>query len=237
MGDERIAGGAGTSASGGAVLAAVGRPRWRRWVAYGLVAVVIVAAAALVYVNSNPRRYLALMPLAGSGTVMPVAVAAPVLLGIAILLAGRSGLLTRVVAAVTLSLTLPIACLWYIYNATSWMDYKSEPPVVLAQSSDGRWEIVGITYYSDGDSDGYYEALWLRSRAGWLSRESPRPLASGWHDFGNSGPELDVVRVTFPGHNAIALFTSDGKTHDTSFNSTTLAVHDRFSLCEPDVCS
>jgi hypothetical protein len=216
---------------------AMAHPRWRRRLAYCLVAAAVVAIAVLVLANWNPRRYVALMPLAGPNPAMTAAVALAVLIGFVVLLAAPAGRRTNMLAVALMSLTLPTLCAW---GGAAGFGLNDDEPVysaTAARSPDGRWQIVVRTF--TGTSTDYYDEFRLQSRAGWRSRESPRPLAVIRGYSSNATANLEVVSIAFPSANTIALSTNDGQAYTTSFNPATLATADEFGMCDgvpPRLC-
>jgi hypothetical protein len=215
---------------------AIAHPRWRRWFACCLVAAVVAAIAVLVLASWNPRRHLVLMPLAGRDPAVAVAAAGLVLLGFAVLLAVPPGRRRNIGAVALMSLTLPVWCAAGIAAELDMSGYDLHAPVAVAQSPDGRWQIVRRTYVAGRHSDAYYDEFRLRSRAGWLSREAPRPLAVIERYFSAGNVELDVVRIDFPGAHTVELFTNDGSAHTTSFDPSTLATGREFRMCGRSRC-
>ncbi|MDG6110494.1 hypothetical protein Daura_20665 [Dactylosporangium aurantiacum] len=196
----------------------------------------VLAAAAVVYVHWNPRRYLSLRPLAELGPTITVALAALVLLAAVVVLAAAPGLRRTVTASVLLALVLPVGCAGFVkgtYLAEEWQPRSVD---ITARSPDGHWIVVAIRYTSHYDSDVYYDEFHLRSRAGLLSREAPHPLAVVGYTFHeNESDQLDIVRIAFAGSSTIEVHTNDGVVYRTSFNPASLAIEDQFGLCEDDL--
>lgn len=212
------------------------QPPWRRWLAYSLVAVAVLATAAVVYVQWNPRRYLSLRPLAELGPTITVALAAPVLLASAVLLAATPGRRRTVTASVLLALVLPVGCAGYVKDEFLAEEWKPRSIAITARSPDGHWVVVAIRYTSAYASDYYYDEFHLRSHAGWLSREAPRPLAVvGYTVHENESDQLNVVRIEFHTGSTIEVYTNDGAVHSTSFDPASLAIDDKFETCDDDL--
>ncbi|GAA2600539.1 hypothetical protein GCM10010399_34180 [Dactylosporangium fulvum] len=213
--------------------ASVPRHTWRRWPAYPLVTVTVLGIAGEAYAHWNPRRYLSLRPLAEPEPTIAVALAAPVLLALAILVTVRPGPRRTVTASALLALLVPIVCIGWFDNLMSEGGWEPSSISPAASSPDGRWDVVQIRYHNSSASDGYYDEYQLRSRAGWLSRESPHPLAGIMYSF-PIHDQLQVTRIEFPASNTIELYTTDGAVHRTSFNPASLAIDDMFELCDDD---
>ncbi|MGI5182670.1 hypothetical protein ACQEVZ_41090 [Dactylosporangium sp. CA-152071] len=207
--------------------------RWRSSPAYLLVAIAVLATGFVVYAHWNPRNYLSLRPVAEAGPTTTVALAVPVMLALAALMAMAPARPRTVTAAALLALLVPIACAGFAEAKVLVDDCVPEPAVGVARSPDGRWDVVRVRYHCSSDSDGYLDKFLLRSRAGWLSRESALPVAVVQHSFVNS-MLAEVVRVEFAAGNAVVLHTWDGAVQSTTFDPGSLAFRDRFGHCEHD---
>ncbi|GAA3207637.1 hypothetical protein GCM10010532_030510 [Dactylosporangium siamense] len=199
------------------------------WLASPFVAVAVLAIAVEVYAHRNPRNYLALRPVAEYGPTFAVALAVPVLLALAVLVAAPPGSFRTVTAWVLVALVLPVGCVGGLADPLVAAERQVRSSTTATRSSDGRWEVVIVGYTYHSDSDGYLDEFVLRSRAGWLSREAPRPLAFIWHS--SHQVQVEVVRVEIPAPGAIELHTSDGAVHRTTFDPAGLAIADRFEQC------
>ncbi|MER7004669.1 hypothetical protein ABT297_16700 [Dactylosporangium sp. NPDC000555] len=192
----------------------------------------MLAIAVVVYAHWNPRRYLSLRPLAALEPTIAVALAAPVLLALAVLLTAPPGWRRTVPAAVLLGLVVPVCCIGYVEDLLRDDGYKPESIVTASSSPDGRWAVLRITYSCYCDSDSYYEEFQLRSRAGWLSREAPHPLAVvGYTVHKSRSEQLEIVRIELPGDSTIEVYTNDGAVHRTSFHPASLTIDDQFEEC------
>jgi hypothetical protein len=200
------------------------------------VAVTVLATLAVVYVQWNPRRYLSLRPLAELGPTITVALAVPVLLASAVLLAATRGRRRTVTASVLLALVLPVGCAGYVKGDLLAKEWLPGSTAITARSSDGHWVVVAIRYTSDYDSDVYYDEFHLRSHVGWLSREAPYPLAVVGYTYNkNESDQLNVVRIAFRTGSIIEVYTNDGALHTTSFDPASLAIDDQFEQCDDDL--
>jgi len=102
------------------------------------------------------------------------------------------------------------------------------PVHVVAVSADGRMEVVGFGVGSD-DSDGGANEYRLRSRAGLLSRESPRELACMADWAGSS--QIKVSQVRFTSDREVDLHTSDGAAWTIAFDPRSLTPAHKVSNC------
>ncbi|MGI5238913.1 hypothetical protein [Dactylosporangium sp. CA-139066] len=197
-----------------------------------LVAVAVLAVAIEVYAHWNPRRYLSLWPVAGVPPTVAVVLAVPVLLAATVLLTAPAGRLRTAAVTALLALLVPGCCIGFVKNLFRHDGYQPVSVFTTAASPDGRWVILGIAYRCTCDSDGYYNEFHLRSRAGWLSREAPHPLAVvGYTVHKPRGQQLEIVRIALPGDNTIEMYTNDGALHRTSFDPADLTIADQFEAC------
>jgi hypothetical protein len=117
--------------------------------------------------------------------------------------------------AVASAIVAPLA-LVILFVGSYWADLKSLDYLpaakfkTLAVSPDGGYEVVAAEYRSGGDSDAYFEGLKIRSRAGYLSKESDRLLAQFWIHRADQTSSVRISSVRFAGRDHIALQTSDG---------------------------
>ncbi|MFF5225983.1 hypothetical protein [Dactylosporangium sp. NPDC000521] len=207
--------------------------RWRSRPAYPLVAIAVLATGFVAYAHWNPRNHLSLRPVAEVAPTIAVALAVPMMLVLAVALTVAPGPLRTLAVSALFVLPVPLACAGLVMAEVLDDSCKPGPAAGAARSPDGRWDVVRVQYHCASDSDGYFDKFLLRSRAGWLSRESPLPVAVVWHSFHN-GTLADVVRVEFAAGNTIVLHTWAGTVHSTTFDPGSLAVRDQFGHCEHD---
>jgi hypothetical protein len=192
--------------------------------------VAVLGAATLgiaVLGMTNPRRYIILFPLESPVVATVTLVTGAMLVGVALVLATA-----RLARGTVLGWILGLAVLAAVCFGLPWFaadrffGAHASAPQQLAVSSDGSFEVVKSTV----DSFGHQQTvLSVRSRAGWLSRESLAPLAECGHD--PFGPEMPPESVRFTSRTTVAIPVEGESTVVVDFDPDTLKPGRTVQMC------
>lgn len=205
-------------------------PRFRgtrraRWLACALIGITVVLVLALVV--ADQAQYVLLLPLATYLAKAVVVMVAPLLLGVAWWSLTRTRQAAR--RCVTTTSGAQVAAIaggWWLFVLSGVSaEFPLEKPEVLAVSPAADFEVVW-TVHSGAFGVGLHESLWVRSRAGLLSRQSRTELAgcstSYFEQDGRIGRHvIDDADVSFVDETAFRLRTL-GADHVVRFDPATL---------------
>jgi hypothetical protein len=215
---------------------AVRLPRGRRVLPPALAGIGLLSLVCAGLARWNPWRLLYLMPLAGARPTVALMAGVLAVGGAAVVAWIPRRYAARAAACVcAVVVGLLVCCLLALSVKAVFlgsMDYHTDrPPLVVAISPDGRFEVVEKIYASDGDSDAYYRTLTIRTRAGLLSRESAQVLALLWHD-NTVETNIEITSTRLLGGYRVEMGTSDGQHWATVFDPHTLAAPRRLATCD-----
>ena len=186
-----------------------------------------VTLAVAVTGMTNPWRYIALYPLESPAVATVALVTGVVLLGVALVLA-TARLARGAVFGWILGLSALAAVCFGVpwFAAERFFGAHASQPIQMATSPDGAFEVVKSTVDSFGNQQ---TVLHVRSRVGWLSRESPTPIAECGHDpFGSA---LPPESVRFTSRNTVAIPVEGELTVVISFDVDTLRPSQVVQMC------
>lgn len=198
----------------------------RRPVVVGLVVVGVLAVGFVAAALTNPWRLTGLYPLATQGGSITVLVLAGVLFAAAVLT--HLGTSRRALMALVAALfAIPAVCVGLPVVAFSHAFRHETQGEVLAVSPDGTISAVKSTLDSP---NGPRTRIYLRSRAGLLSRESATPAAECPYDPFTRGVPPEGVRFTAA--DALAIPLADRPTTVVRFNAAALAPDRTVMMCD-----